>query len=382
MEARSIPEAFKLIMEQRGCSQNQLARDLQKGSGWISDVINEKAGVEFAKMINVLSRVGWEVVIRPKTEKSDPVKRREFVTAAASVMFVPSPKVGPYEDPGHLRELARRVSRARHEYGGGAIAATAMRHIRRIQSAVAGRDRKLQEAASELAVETVWTLQDARRFDASENVGRLALKLANRSESTDAQSCAYSALTATNYERGRADRALLYARDGVRIFEVPEAQQAWMRLRRGRTLALVHGQERASRDELESLQATLQDQGFAGQSSLDTADMMNGIGVGFNGIGAYGEAHNMLNEAVTQLGDASPYLRSRSLAQQVIAALGMSQPSLAADHMLALARVAPLVNSQRLDDYLREVLAESSKWAAVPEVRDAREQLKALTQVP
>jgi hypothetical protein len=377
MESHSLPEAIKSILRVHGWSQARLARELDVSNDWISKVKRAERDPAFGRVIKVLAGIGWEVVIRPKREKS-PVKRREFVTAAASVMFVPSPKVGPYEDPAHVRELASRVSAARHEYGGGAIAATAMRHVRRIESVVAGRDRQLQEAASELAVETVWTLKDARRFDASENVGRLALELAKRSEDPDAQSSAYSALTATNYERGRPDRALVYARDGVRISEVPEAQQAWLRLRKGRSLALVRGQEHASRDELESLQGTLQDGGFPRQSTLDAADMMEGIGVGLNGIGAYAEAHSMLEEAVGLLGDSSPYLRSRSLAQQVIAALGMGQPSLAADHMLALAHVAPLVDSRRLDDYLRQVLAESAKWATVPEIRVARDHLKKL----
>lgn len=381
MEAHSLPEALNLIMEQRGCSQSQLGRDLGKGQTWVSETINGRRGLDFAKVINALACVGWEVVIRPKRpkrEKLDPVKRREFVAAAASVMLVPSPKVGPYEDPANVRELARRIARARHEHGGGATAATAMRHVRRIESAVAGRDRQLQEAASELAAEAIWTLKDAGRFDAGENVGRLALELAKLSKSPDAQSCAYSALTAVNYERGSADRALTYARDGVRLREVPEAQQAWMRLRRARTLAQVSGQQHASRDELESVRAPLEDRGFLGQSLLDAADMMMTIGITLNRIGGYAEAHNTLDQAIVLLNGSSPYLESRLLAQDVIAALGMSQLSLAADRMLALARVAPLVDSRRLDGYLRDVLTESATWGSVPDIRAARDQLKAL----
>jgi transcriptional regulator with XRE-family HTH domain len=366
-----------MIKEQRGCSQSQLGRDLGTGHTWVSETISGKRGLDFAKVINVLARVGWEVVIRPKMEKA-PVKRREFVTAAASVMFVPSPKVGPYEDPTNVRELARRVASARHEHGGGASAATALRHVRRIESVVAGRDRKLQEAASELAVETVWTLNDAHRFDAGENVGRLALELAKRSQNPDAQSCAYSALAGINMERGSIDRALMYARDGVKLSEVPEAQQAWMRLRKVRSLALVRGQEHASRDELENVQAPLRDRGFSGQSSRDIADMMHGIGIALNGLGAYAEAHSTHDEAIILLGGSSPYLQSRCLAQQVIAASRMTEPSLAANRMLVLARVAPLVDSRRLDNYMREVLAESAKWATVPEIRDARDQLRQL----
>ncbi|HEX6471298.1 MAG TPA: hypothetical protein VF069_19510, partial [Streptosporangiaceae bacterium] len=328
-------------------------------------------------VIKVLAGIGWEVVIRPKRENS-PVKRREFVTAAASVMFVPSPKVGPYEDPSHVRELAGRVVKGVHEHGGGAVAETAIRHVRRIRSAVVARDRQLQEAASELAVETVWVLNDARRFDAGENVGRLALELARRSENSDAQSRAYSALTGINMERGSVDRALMYARDGVNTSEVPETQQAWMRLRKARALALVRGQRHASRDELESVEALLRDGGLPRQSAFDAADMRGSIGIALNGIKAYEKAHSTLEEAVAGLEDSSPLLQGRCLAQQVIAALGMAQPELAAGHMLALTRVAPLVDSRRLDDYLRQVLAESAKWAGVPEIRDAREHIKTL----
>lgn len=285
---------------------------------------------------------------------------------------------GPYEDPANVLDLARRVTHARYEHGGGATAATAMRHIRRIRHVVTGRDRRLHQAASQLAVEAVWTLNDARRFDAGENVGRLALELARLGRSPDTQSCAYSALTALNVERGSPDRALMYARDGVRLREVPEAQHAWMRVRSAQTLALVRGQRHASRDELESVQEPLGDRGFPDQSSFDVADMMGNIGRALNGVGAHTEAHGTLGEAVALLGGASPNLQSEFLAQQVIAALRMPRPSLAADRMLALAHVAPLVDSGRLDDYLANVLAESARWTTVPEVRDARAQLETL----
>ena len=80
----------------------------------------------------------------------------------------------------------------------------------------------------------------------------------------------------------------------VKLSEVPEAQQAWMRLRKVRSLALVRGQEHASRDELESVQAPLRDRGFSGQSSIDIADMMHGIGIALkagraDGVGQMGD---------------------------------------------------------------------------------------------
>ncbi|HEU5161482.1 MAG TPA: helix-turn-helix transcriptional regulator [Streptosporangiaceae bacterium] len=377
MESRTLPEAVKSIMHAHGWTQSQLARELGVPRDWISKIKRGDRDPSIGRLSRLLAGIGWEVVIRPIREKA-PVKRREFVAAAASVMFVPSPKVGPYEDPTNVRELAQRLAHARYEHGGGSIAATAMKHIRRIEPVVAGRDKKLQAAASDLAVESVWTLSDSHHFDAGENVGRLALELAKRSESPDAQSRAYSALAALNDERGSADRALMYAKSGVQIPEVPEVQQAWMRLRQGCTLALVRGQEHASRDEMETVYGSLRDRGFPGQSSFDVADMMASIGRALNRIGVHADAHGMFDEGVALLGTASPRLQGRLLAQQVLAALRMGQPSLAADHMLGLARVAPLVDSRKVDDDLRDVLAESAKWVTVPEIRDARDQLKPL----
>jgi transcriptional regulator with XRE-family HTH domain len=380
MESRGVPEAVKAIMQTHGWSQSQLARELDVPRDWISKIKRGDRDPSIGRLSRLLAGIGWEVVIRPEREKT-PVKRREFITAAASVTFVPSPKVGPYENPTKVRELARRLFRAEHEHGGGAIAATAMRHIQRIAPALESRDRQLQEAASEVAVEAVWALNDERRFDAGENIGRLGLELAKRSKSPNAQSCAYSALTAINIERGRADRALMYAKKGLRLPEVPAGQQAWMRLRQSWSLALVRGRENASREELENLQGPLRGHGFPDQSLFEIANMMGVTGIVLNGMAAHVDAYCILDEAVAQLGDSSPYLQSRFLAQQVIAALGMSEPSLAADRMLALANVAPLVNSRRLDGYLRDVLSKSGGWVTVPEIRDARDHLQHLAML-
>jgi hypothetical protein len=380
MESRSLPDAIKTIMQAHGWSQAKLAREMGVSDDWLSKAKRADRDPSIGRVIKLLAGIGWEVVIRPKREEPDPVKRREFVAAAASVMFVPSPKTGPYEDPAHVRELARRVASAWYEHGGGTIAPTAMRHVRRVEPALAGRDRQLQEAASELAVQTVWTLNDARLFNAGENVGRLALELAKRSENADAQSRAYSALAAINAERGSADRALIYAGDGVTLPEVPEAQHAWMRLRRARTQAAVGpAHRRLARDELEGIAATLRDTpGFPGQSSFDVANMMGSVGRGLSEVGAHEAAHETLDEAVRLMGGSAPNFIGLNLVELTLAALGMAEPALAAHHMQALVRVAPMVNSRRLDDSLRRVLAASAPWAGVPDVRDARNHLKAL----
>jgi transcriptional regulator with XRE-family HTH domain len=390
MEAHNLPEALNLIMEQRGCSGSQLARDLGVSQSWLSDAARGKKDTPTAKAIRLLASVGWELVIRPKREE-DPVKRREFVTAAASVTFIPSPKVGPYEDPANVEALARRMAGARFEHGGGAIASTAIRHVRRIESAIASRDRKLQEAAAGLAVQTVWTLNDACRINAGENVGRLALKLAKASGSPRAQSLAYSALISLNLDHGAPDRALMYANKGAQLQETPDLPQAWMRLKKGWTLAHIPGQKNRARDEIETISGLLQDtQGFYRQSSSESyrdgrahaavvADMIGNIGLSLSDLGMYQEAQATFNECVRGLEESTPALAAFFVAHQVQTALTASHVPLAADRMVKLAHIAPLVNSPRVDECLREVLRQSAGWAKEPRIRNARDQLKAVT---
>ena len=393
MEAHNLPEALSLIMEQRGCSGSQLARDLGVSQSWLSDAARGKKDTPTAKAIRLLASVGWELVIRPKSpkrEEGDSVKRREFVTAAASVMFVPSPKIGPYEDPANVRALARRVADARFEHGGGAVASTAIRHIRRIESAVTSRNRELQEAASSLAEQTTWTLNDACRINAGENAGRLALKLAKASGNPRAQSRAYDALISLNLDHGAPDRALIYANKGVQLQEIPDLPQAWMKLKKGWALAHIPGQKNRARDEVETVQGLLQDtHGFYSQSSSENygdgrphagvvADMIGNIGLSLSDLGIYEEAQAAFNDCVRGLEDSSPALAAFFVAHQVQTALKASHVPLAADRMLRLAHIAPLVNSPRVDGCLSEVLKQSVIWVKEPRIRDARDQLKAV----
>jgi transcriptional regulator with XRE-family HTH domain len=375
MEARSVPEAFKLIMKRRGCSQNQLARDLGKGSGWVSDVMNGKAGREFARMIDILAGVGLEVVIRPKTEKWDPVKRREFVAAAASVMFVPSPKTAPYEDPTYLRELTRRVATDRNERGGAPGVSSAMRHIRQIRSAVDSRDKELHAAASGLAVESVYTFNDADRFDVGQKVGELALELAQLSQDADTQSRALSVLARVHYHRGDGAMAVKYAQRGAKLQDVPLRQRTWLKLRHGWSLSMVNGQENEARNALDDVQRFLAD---VPEASLDSGDLMGSVGRAFYDLGEYRRAQACLEEAMQLLGGSSPQRHGIFLARQIAASLRAAQPEFAADRMLSLARVVPLVNSAQLNNNVKDVLAASHPWRVVPEVRAARAQLRAV----
>ncbi|MGH3390729.1 MAG: hypothetical protein ACRDOO_17830, partial [Actinomadura sp.] len=107
---------------------------------------------------------------------------------------------------------------------------------------------------------------------------------------------------------------------------------------------------------------------------------MSGAGQVLSDLGAYQEAQACLDEALRA--GPSPLSTGYALARKSKAALRALQPDFAADQMLALARVAPLVHSTRLTRYLTEVLALSAQWQAMPEIREAREQLQSVLPMP
>ncbi|MCO5974975.1 hypothetical protein, partial [Actinoallomurus soli] len=206
------------------------------------------------------------------------MRRREFVAAAASITFVPSPKVGPYQDPGYVRQLAERLANDRYQQGGTPVVSAALRHLRKVGPAVHGSDRPLQEASSDLACEAARVLYDSRRYTAAEQTGVFALDLARRSGSIRAQADAYSTLSRINIDQRRGDRGAMYARLGLRLGDLPPARRAWLRLRLGRSLALLPGQERTARDVLE--EALVAD----GLPTHETADMLGNVGVAMLGM--------------------------------------------------------------------------------------------------
>jgi hypothetical protein len=236
-----------------------------------------------------------------------------------------------------------------------------------------------------------------RMVDAS--VGGVALELAQASGNRHTQARAYSALTAINLENGRADQALLYASKGVQLREVPEAQHAWMQIRKGWALAHVRGQQNMARDEIEIVRGILTDlpardadhvvpaftnqgeswsllQGTDPISSVEVADITGTIGLSLIDLGVYGEAQAAFDECIRGIAHASPALAAFFLTQQIKAALTATQLPFAADRMLALAHVTPQINSPRVDVCVAEVLALSHKWNAVSSIHNARDQLK------
>ena len=300
------------------------------------------------------------------------MRRREFVATAASITFVPSPKVGPYQDPGYVRQLAERLANDRYQHGGIPIVSTALRHLRKVGPAINGTDRELQEASSGLACEAARVLYDSRRYAAAEQTGVFALHLARRSGSFRAQAEVYSALSRINIDQRRGERAAMYARLGLGLPDVSPDRRAWLRLRLGRSLALLNGRERAARDALEQVLA------FDGLPTHEAADMRGNVGVALVGMRDHEGARAAIAEAVRLSGRCSALLLVAYQAWEVEAALRAGLPSPAAARMTSLARIAPLVSSARVNTHIGEVYRMSGRWAGVPEMRDAREQLRSV----
>src|SRR2546426_101631 len=137
-------------MKSREWTQTELARELGVSQVWVSQVSREQRDTGIIKASRLLARVGWELRITPIGEEEDPVKRRSFIAAAASVTLVPSAKTGPYQDPDYLRALATQLLETRNEIGGVPLVSTAVRHLGKIGQAINVRDRNLQVAAAGL----------------------------------------------------------------------------------------------------------------------------------------------------------------------------------------------------------------------------------------
>jgi len=169
----------------------------------------------------------------------------------------------------------------------------------------------------------------------------------------------------------------LYAQHGAKLRDIPSQQQAWLKLRHGWSLSMVNGQEGEARHVLDDVQGFLADaRGCAPQTIHDTGDLMGSVGRAFYDLRDYRAAQAWLDEAVRLLGGSSPRLHGIFLARQIAASLRAAEPEFAADRMLMLARIVPLVNSAQLNNNVQDVLAASHPWRTVPEVRAARAQLR------
>jgi hypothetical protein len=368
MDARSLPDALIAIMEQRGWTQSDLARELGVSQTWVSQASRGDRDPGIARTADYLGRIGWEVHITPKTE-SGPVNRRSFMTAAASVVIIPSVKGNPFQDPTYVHALADRSVRIRDELGGIPVVSIGLHYVRRVEPAVNSRDRELQRASSELAGQTALNLYDAQHLDAAEKTAGLALALAGRSGSGDAQARSYKILSLISAAQGRRERAAMFARRGLTLPDICDMERALLSARLGRYLALIPGQERKARSALENAG------GVTNLPPLYEAEIAGNVGIALDNLRAHEEADAFLLRAARFCEPSSPLCHALYLGHQVRSALHAGEPELAADRMHALARVAPLVSSSQVNEQLSGILTASARWATVHDLRDARDQL-------
>lgn len=396
MEARSFPEALKLIMERHGWSQTRLARELHVSQDWVSKASRGARDPAIGRVIRLLTSVGWEVVIRPKREESGPVKRREFhdkiikVAAGtvagkvAGVTFVPSAKVPMFGNPGYVTALADHLKLMRNEQGGGQLVSTARNHVEHvgIASVIAGRDRKLQVAAAKLVNIHALTLYDADRLDAAEGVAKVALALAQESQDPEIKALSYVTLSQIAAYAGAGDRGRHYAREGMKIPDISAALRAELYKREMRSLAILPGQEGAA------FAAYIGIQNLDGRSSdafhVDSFRGLNlNLGVALSDLGRHKSAIEAFSNSARHYASSSPHYFAQSLQGEILSLLHVGLPDVAADRMLTLAYVLPLINSARLQKDVNEVLDASSPWGKrYRQLRNTRDQLKAAIAPP
>jgi tetratricopeptide (TPR) repeat protein len=394
MEARSLPEALTMIMKQRSCSQSQLGRDTGKGRTWVREMINGERGLDFAKVVDALARVGWEVVIRPKTESSGPVKRREFhnkilnvaggaiAGKVAEVTFVPSAKTTPFQNPEYLTALADHLVHLRNEFGAARLISTARDYMARVNTAevVSGGDRSLQMAAAKLARAQAFTFYDADRLGAAENAARRALAFAQASRHGETQALMYIARSQIATAAGAGDRSLHYVHQGWKIPGINDGYRAELLKRKMRALAILPGQEKAALAAYADIR-NLDEGTFTFFNAVGPGLSAN-LGVALSDLGRHRAAMNAFADAASHYARSSPHFYAQNLADETAAALRSGMPDAAAEKMVTLAHVLPLVNSVQLHKDVNGILAAAAPWATVPDVRDACAQLREAVSPP
>lgn len=374
MAVRSLGGAFTLIMRRHGWSGARLARETGTSQPWVSMVLAGKRDPGLARSAHLLQRAGWELELVPS--KEDPVKRRRFLASAASVAFVPKPPSGakPYADPDYVHALADRLAHTEEQIGGAPLVHEAMRHVQRIAPAVERKDTSLQGAASRLARHAALVLHDTRRLGQAERVAALSLALAGKAGDGNAQAHAYDTLALISTYGTPAARAAEYARRGLALGGLDNATRAMLLVRLGRSLAVLPGQERQVRRALDDAQNLVDQLG-----PIEGAEIMANSGIALSDCGLYARGAADLQSAVSVVEAKSPLLLALYQARLTKSAIRARDVAEVAEAMTALSQVVPLVTSRRMDIHVRHILTDSRIWQAVPEIRNAREQLAEVT---
>lgn len=373
MDMRSLPEAFTVIMRERGWTQTDLAEKVGMSQSWVSQVISGRRDPGMAKAIILLDRIDLEVHITPKREEADPVERREFMAAAASVVFIPSSKADPYQDRNFLETLSASLARNRYAVGGTPLAAGALAHVGRTREAVGPSSAPaLLSTASELMSQVALILYDAEKLTHAERVGAVALEFAVRASDLNSQARAYDNLSRISLYRGDTLRGIVYAQRGLAIPEISPYQEASLSMRLGRSLALTPGQESASREALDHAL------NVDGLSPFSQATLQGDVGIGLSLLNEYGQAETLLSEATDLIGQWSPLFQAQYLGRQAQTAIRAGDISFASHCVAQLSRVLPFITSGRVNKRVSQILKSSEKLASDREMRAARDFLRAI----
>jgi transcriptional regulator with XRE-family HTH domain len=386
MHARDLGEALKLIMKDRGWTQTRLASELGKDQPWVSRVSRGVYDPGTRAASRLLAKVGWELRITPKTEEDDPVKRREFVTGAASALLIPSSKTTPFHDPNYVDLLTRRMVQIHYDHGGDSQIRALINQARKIRAASVDGGRRLYSSASDFMRYGSYVFRQAGRADIGVRFATDALDLAQRAGDPDKQGSACFALGLATAFNGcdsnlstsarSGGQAVMLANRGLRIPGIGEEPRAYLSGLLACGLAKVPGQERQARlaiDQALNIDAI---------PAIDQADVVGIAGNVFRDIGERREALKMLEHAVHLGGPHSQLLQALYLGDQIMITLDMREPSLAASLMNTLSYIVPLVDSKILSSQVGKILRTTTPWSAVPEIRDARERLQSVRTTP
>lgn len=373
-------------MEDHGWSQTRMGRELGVSQSWVSRVANGILDPGTRTASSLLAKVGWELRIMPKPEEDDPVKRREFVTGAASALFIPPPKTTPFHDPSYVDLLTQRMAEAHYAQGGDSQIMTLIGQGRKIQSAAISGGRALQSAASDFMRFGSYVFHQAGRADIGARFANNALHLATEARNSDKQASAYFALSIVNGFNGNessldasaktASRAVMFAQRGLRIPGIGDEPRAYLYGFLACGLANVPGNERQARSAIDRAL------NINAVPAIDRADIVGIVGNALRDIGERREALRTFEETVRLHAPYSPFLQARYLGDQIMLAFDMREPSLAASLMNTLSYMLPMVDSTVVDRQVAQMLRASRPWSAVPEVRDARERLQSVRTTP
>ncbi len=301
------------------------------------------------------------------------MERREFVAAAASVIFIPSRRPSAYHDPTYVQALTGSLAGSRYELGGIPLTHRALGHLRQLERSTSGtRDQALLKAGADLADQAALVLYDAGRLSEANRASVASLGMAHRSKDKPGQARAYETLSRISLYREDPARSIAYAEQGLSVGEISHAQRAALMMRLGRSLALVPGQAAKSRSILD------QARGTGGLSPFAEAALIGDVGIGFGHLKEFNEANSLLGEAAESIGQWSPLFQAQYLGRQIQAALAAKAVPFAADRMHELARSLPFVSSERVNARAREVLKASAKWRSAPEMSHARDHLRSM----